>query len=134
MKIKTIFKINMGLLFLQVLPLLISLFSPEFKMMLMSDGFGESVSQDEVVMFEQFALVLGLIVIGIIAFLYGALSFNDLDTLKRVSFLFFALSGFFALPDLINVFTGQPTAPAPVIFMGLVCLGLFYYGSKKGTI
>ena len=92
MKIKTIFKINMGLLFLQVLPLLISLFSPEFKMMLMSDGFGESVSQDAVVMFEQFALVLGLIVIGIIAFLYGALSFNDLDTLKRVSFLFFALS------------------------------------------
>ena len=49
-------------------------------------------------------------------------------------FLLFALTGFFALPDLINVFTGQPTAPLPVILMGLVTLGLFYFGSKKGTI
>jgi len=29
---------------------------------------------------------------------------------------------------------GQPTAPLPVIIMGLITLGLFYYGSKKGTI
>lgn len=134
MKIKTIFKINMVILFLQVLPLLISLFSPEFKMMLMSDAFEGDPAQDTVIMFEQFALVLGLIVIGMITFIYGSLSFNDLDTLKRLSFLFFALAGFFALPDLINVFTGQPSAPLPVIIMGLVSIGLFYYGSKKGTI
>ena len=134
MKIKTIFKINMVILFLQVLPLLISLFSPEFKMMLMSDAFEGEPAQDTVIMFEQFALVLGLIVIGMITFVYGSLSFNDLDTLKRLSFLFFALAGFFALPDLINVFTGQPSAPLPVIIMGLVSIGLFYYGSKKGTI
>ncbi|MGB2305941.1 MAG: hypothetical protein ACPH57_01010 [Flavobacteriaceae bacterium] len=134
MKIKTIFKINMVILFLQVLPLLISLFSPEFKMMLMSDAFEGEPAQDTVIMFEQFALVLGLIVIGMITFIYGSLSFNDLDTLKRLSFLFFALAGFFALPDLINVFTGQPSAPLPVIIMGLVSIGLFYYGSKKGTI
>lgn len=134
MKIKTIFKINMVILFLQVLPLLISLFSTEFKMMLMSDAFEGEPAQDTVIMFEQFALVLGLIVIGMITFIYGSLSFNDLDTLKRLSFLFFALAGFFALPDLINVFTGQPSAPLPVIIMGLVSIGLFYYGSKKGTI
>ena len=134
MKIKTIFKINMVILFLQVLPLLISLFSPEFKMMLMSDAFEGEPAQDTVIMFEQFALVFGLIVIGMITFIYGSLSFNDLDTLKRLSFLFFALAGFFALPDLINVFTGQPSAPLPVIIMGLVSIGLFYYGSKKGTI
>jgi len=124
----------MVILFLQVLPLLISLFSPEFKMMLMSDAFEGEPAQDTVIMFEQFALVLGLIVIGMITFIYGSLSFNDLDTLKRLSFLFFALAGFFALPDLINVFTGQPSAPLPVIIMGLVSIGLFYYGSKKGTI
>jgi hypothetical protein len=85
-------------------------------------------------MFEQFALVLGLLILGVISFIYGALSFNDINILKRISFLLFALTGFFALPDLINVFTGQPTAPLPVILMGLVTLGLFYFGSKKGTI
>lgn len=134
MKIKTIFKINIALLFLQALPLYISLFSPEFKMMLTSDAFGSDPSPDALIIFEQFALVIGLLVLGVISLLYGSLSFNDVGVLKRLSFLFFALSGFFALPDLINVFTGQPTAPLPVIIMGLVTVGLFYYGSKKGTI
>tara|TARA_B100001769_G_C21805481_1_gene438357 strand:- start:43 stop:447 length:405 start_codon:yes stop_codon:yes gene_type:complete len=134
MNIKTIFKINMVVISFQVLPLIISLFSPEFKMMLISDAFDENVSKDTIVMFEQFALVLGLTVIGIITVIYGTLSFNDLDTLKRLSLLFFALAGFFALPDLINVFTGQPTAPIPVIILGLISIGLFYYGSQKGTI
>jgi len=134
MKIKTIFKINIALLFLQALPLYISLFSPEFKMMLTSDAFGSDPSQDALIIFEQFALVIGLLVLGVISLIYGSLSFNDISVLKRLSFLFFALSGFFALPDLINVFTGQPTAPMPVIIMGLVTMGLFYYGSKKGTI
>jgi len=134
MKIKTIFKINIALLFLQALPLYISLFSPEFKMMLTSDAFGSDPSPDALIIFEQFALVIGLLVLGVISLIYGSLSFNDVSVLKRLSFLFFALSGFFALPDLINVFTGQPTAPLPVIIMGLVTMGLFYYGSKKGTI
>ena len=134
MKIKTIFKINIALLFLQALPLYISLFSPEFKMMLTSDAFGSDPSPDALIIFEQFALVIGLLVLGVISLIYGSLSFNDVSVLKRLSLLFFALSGFFALPDLINVFTGQPTAPMPVIIMGLVTMGLFYYGSKKGTI
>ena len=134
MKIKTIFKINIALLFLQALPLYISLFSPEFKMMLTSDAFGSDPSPDALIIFEQFALVIGLLVLGVISLIYGSISFNDISVLKRLSFLFFVLSGFFALPDLINVFTGQPTAPLPVIIMGLVTMGLFYYGSKKGTI
>ena len=124
----------MVIIALQVLPLIISLFSPEFKIMLMTDAFGEVPSKDAIVMFEQFALVLGLTVIGIIIFLYGSLSFNDEGTLKRLSLLFFVLAGFFALPDLINVLSGQPTAPIPVIVLGLLSMGLFYYGSKKGTI
>ena len=123
----------MVIIALQVLPLIISLFSPEFKIMLMTDAFGDEPSKDAVVMFEQFALVLGLTVIGIIILLYGSLSFNDEATLRRLSLLFFALAGFFALPDLINVINGQPTAPLPVIILGLLSMGLFYYGSKKGT-
>ena len=121
-------------MFLQALPLYISLFSPEFRMMLTTDAFGSDPSPDAIIIFEQFALVLGLLVLGIISLIYGSLSFNDISVLKRISSLLFVLSGFFALPDLINVFTGQPTAPLPVIVMGLVTLGLFFYGSKKGTI
>ncbi len=134
MNIKTIFKINMGIIILQALPLIISLFSQEFKMMLMADFFGGEPSQDAVVMFEQFALVLAFVIVGIITVIYGSLSFNDINTLKRLSFLFFALAGFFALPDLINVFRGVPAAPLPVIILGLISIGLFYYGSKKGTV
>jgi len=134
MKIKTIFKINTFLIFLQGLPLFISWFSPEFKLMLLSDVFGNNPSTDAIVMFDQFALVLGLVVIGIMAMLYGSLSFNDLGVLKRLSLLYFALAGFFALPDLISFIKGNPTAPLPVIILGLICTGLFYYGSKKGTL
>lgn len=102
--------------------------------MLLSDVFGNNPSSDAILMFDQFALVLGLVIIGIISLLYGSLSFNDLEVLKRLSFLYFALSGFFALPDLISVLKGEPTAPLPVIILGLITVGLFYYGSRKGTV
>jgi len=134
MKIKTIFKINIALIFLQALPLYISLFSIDFKMTLMGDFFGSDPSPDALIMFDQFALVLGLTILGVISLIYGALSFKDIKVLKRISFLLFALAGFFALPELINVFTGNPSAPLPVIIMGLISVGLFYYGSKKGTV
>lgn len=134
MKIKTIFKINILLIFLQGLPLFISWFSPEFKSMLLVDAFGDNPSSDAVLMFEQFALVLGLVVIGIITAIYGSLSFDNLEVLKRLSLLYFAIAGFFALPDLISAIKGEPTAPLPVIVLGLISVGLFYFGSKRGTI
>ena len=134
MKIKTIFWLCASLIFIQGIPLFLSLFSSEFKMMLIADAFGANPSADAVIMFETFALVVGLLVLGIIFIIIGATSFTDLDTLKRVSFLLFVLSGFFALPDLIGFIKRDPTAPLPVIILGLVTLGLFYYGSKKGTV
>ena len=45
----------------------------------------------------------------------------------------FNLAGFLHF-DLISAFKGEPTAPLPVIVLGLIGLGLFYYGSRKGTI
>jgi predicted membrane channel-forming protein YqfA (hemolysin III family) len=134
MKIKTIFWLCASLIFIQGIPLFLSLFSAEFKMMLIADALGANPSADAVIMFETFALVVGLLVLGIIFIIIGATSFTDLETLKRVSFLLFVLSGFFALPDLIGFIKGDPTAPLPVIILGLVTLGLFYYGSKKGTV
>jgi hypothetical protein len=60
MKIKTILKISIALLFLQLVPLLISFFSPEFKLALITESFGNTPSQDAVKMFELFSLVVGL--------------------------------------------------------------------------
>ena len=134
MKIKTIFKINIALIFLQGLPLFITWFSNEFKMILLADVFGNNPSKDVIMMFDQFALVLGLVIIGIIALIYGSLSFNDMNVLRRLSLLYFVLAGFFALPDLLSALKGEPTAPLPVIILGLISMGLFYYGSKKGSI
>ena len=134
MKIKTIFRICAALIFIQGIPLFLSLFSPEFKLMLIADAFGANPSADAVTMFETFALVVGLLVLGIIFLIIGVTSLTDLDTLKRISFLLLVLAGFFSLPDLIGFINGDPTAPLPVILLGLVTMGLFYYGSKKGTI
>ena len=134
MRIKTIFWLCATLIFIQGLPLFLSLFLPEFKMMLIADAFGADPSADAVTMFETFALVVGLLVLGIIFVIIGATSFTDLVTLKRVSFLLFVLSGFFALPDLIGFINGDPTAPFPVIIIGLATIGLFFYGSKRGTV
>ena len=133
MKIKNIFFICAALIFIQGFPLFLSMFSPEFKIMLINDAFGGSPSADAIIMFESFALVVGLIVVGMIFLIVGATSIKDLDTLKRLSFLFFVLAGFFSLPDLISFIKGDPTAPLPVIILGLVTMGLFYYGSKKAT-
>ena len=127
MKIKTIFWICIFLIFLQGLPLFISILSPEFKLNLVTEAFGSNPSDDALVIFNTFALVVGLLVIGIIFFVIGAMKFRELETLRRMSFLFFMLQGFFALPDLISVLKGEPTAPLPVIMMGLVTMGLFYY-------
>lgn len=134
MKIKTIFWICISLIFLQGLPLFLSIISPEFKLTLVSDAFGSNPSEDAIIIFNTFTLVVGLLVIGIIFLIIGTMSFTEINTLKRMSFLFFVLQGFFALPDLISFLKGEPTAPLPVIIMGLITLSLFYYGSKKGTI
>ena len=134
MKVKTIFKINLVLIFIQILPLLLSLFIPEVLNTLVKDACGQTPSPDAVKMFETFALVLGLTIIGLMFVIFGTMSFNEIDVLKKLSFLFFVISGFFALPDLIGFFKGDPTAPLPVIILGLVVIGLFYYGSKKGTL
>ena len=134
MKIKTIFWICISLIFLQGLPLFLSILSPEFKLILVSEAFGGNPSEDAIVIFNTFTLVVGLLVIGIIFLILGTMKFTDLNTLRKMSFLFFVLFGFFAIPDLINFLRGEPTAPLPVIILGLITMGLFYYGSKKGTI
>ena len=133
MKIKAIIKISIALLFLQLVPLLISFFSPEFKLALITESFGNTPSQDAVKMFELFSLVVGLMGIGICLLMYGVLTFTDLMVLRRLSFLFFVLMGFFALPDLIGAIKGNPTAPLPVIILNLIMIVLLLYGSKRGT-
>ena len=134
MRIKTIFKINMILIFIQAISLVLGLFIRDLLNSLFLDAFGEVSSADAIKMFVTFSLVLGLTIIGIIFLTYGSLSFNDLVILKRLSFLFFVLTGFIVFPDLIAICKRDPIAPLPIIIFGLITLGLFYYGSKKGTL
>ena len=134
MKIKTIFWIAITCLFIQLLPLLATFFSPEFKLMLVSDVFGNEPSSDAITMFDQFAFVLSFVGLGFISMIFGAFSFVDLESLRKVSFLFFIFSIFWTLPDLLNLILGEPAAPIPIIILGLIQVGLFYYGSKKGFV
>ena len=134
MKIKTIFWIAITCIFLQLLPLLATFFSPEFKLMLVSDVFGNEPSSDAITMFDQFAFVLSFVGLGFISMIFGAFSFDDLESLRKVSFLFFIFSIFWTIPDLLNLILGEPAAPIPIIILGLIQVGLFYYGSKKGVV
>ena len=134
MKIRIVFWIAAVSTFLQALPLYLSMFSKEFKLILIGDFFGGSPSTDAVVMFDQFALVVGLLALGFSFICIGATKLKDLVELRRISFLLFVFSGFFALPDLISVSQGNPTAPLPVIILGLTNMVLLYYGYKKGVI
>ena len=135
MKIKTIFKIVIAIGILQIMPLIISLFSTEFSIMLTTDTFGFKPSDDAMLMFENFALVLSFVFVGIIFHMIGAMSFNDESVLRRLSFLYFVLFGFLSATDLVAAIQGSNmAAPIPVIILGLVSLGLLYYGSKKGTV
>ena len=134
MKIKTIFKIVIAIGILQIMPLIISLFSPEFSIMLTTRTFGFTPSDDAMLMFENFALVLSFVFVGIIFHMIGAMSFNDESVLRRLSFLYFVLFGFLSATDLVAAIQGSNmAAPIPVIILGLISLGLLYYGSKKGT-
>ena len=134
MKIKTIFWIAITCIFVQLLPLLATFFSPEFKLMLVSDVFGNEPSYDAITMFDQFAFVLSFVGLGFISMIFGAFSFDDLESLRKVSFLFFIFSIFWTLPDLLNLILVEPAAPIPIIILGLIQVGLFYYGSKKGVV
>ena len=134
MKIKTIFWISITCIFIQLLPLLATFFSPDFKLMLVSDALGSEPSSNSITMFDQFAFVLSFIGLGFISIIFGAFSFNDLESLRKVSFLFFIFSIFWTLPDLLNFILGEPAAPIPIIILGLIQVGLFYYGSKKGFV
>ena len=135
MKIKTIFKIVIAISILQIMPLIISLFSPEFRIMLATYTFGNTPSDDAMQMFENFALVLSFVFTGVIFHMIGSMSFTDESVLRRQSFLYFVFFGFVSSTDLVAVLQGSNmTAPLPVILLGLVSLALLYYGSKKGIV
>ena len=135
MKLKHIFTITAVLTFLQALPVYIAMVMPEMKDMLMEDAFGTeiNVTKELTMMMDSFMLVVGLLYTGIAFAMIGARSVSDLTSKKRISFLFFVIAGFAALPDLIAALKGEPTAPLPVILLNLAVIGLLFYGSQKAT-
>ena len=93
MKIKTIFTTVAVITFLQLLPLLLSLINPDFKAMLMLDIFGDSPSADALKFFDNFAMVLGTLILGLIFLLIGSMSFKDEAILRRLCFLYSVVWG-----------------------------------------
>lgn len=134
MKFKTIFGISIAIGMLQLVPLIGSLISADFKQSLLQEVFKNPPSVESVAVFQVFIVVTGLGYLGYLFMMIGALSFKDLDVLRRLSFLFFVGSGFWLLPDLFNAIAGAGTAPLPVIILNLIQIGLLFYGSRKGTI
>ena len=135
MKMKTIFTTVAVITFLQLLPLLLSLINPDFKAMLMLDIFGDSPSADALKFFDNFAMVLGTLILGLIFLLIGSMSFKDEAILRRLCFLYSVVWGFFCIPDLVSFITNDGmAAPLPVVIMGIFSYGLLLYGSKKGTV
>ena len=55
--------------------------------MLMADDVGDTPLETSVIMFEQFALVVGSMALGMVFMLIGATSFTDQAVLRRISFL-----------------------------------------------
>ena len=108
---------------------------PDMKNMLMEDAFGSEINytKELTMMSDSFFLVVGTLYTGIAFAMIGAISIADITAKKRVSFLFFIITGFAALPDLISAIKSEPTAPLPVILMNLIVIGLFFYGSQKAT-
>ena len=134
MKIKTIFWIASLLLFFQISPLIGTMFSDELKSSLITDALGLDVSNDTIIMFDTFALVVSSTVVGIIFLILGSLRIRNLSALRRLSFLLFVVMGFFALPDLIFWIIGKPTAPLLVILANFLTMGILIYGAKRGNI
>ena len=99
------------------------------------NAFGSEINytKELTMMSDSFFLVVGMLYTGIAFAMIGAISIADITAKKRVSFLFFIITGFTALPDLITAIKSEPTAPLPVILMNLIVIGLFFYGSKKAT-
>ena len=135
MNLKQIFTVAAVLTFLQALPIYIAMVIPEMKDILMEDAFGTEINytKELTMMMDSFMLVVGLLYTGIAFAMIGASSISDLTSKKKMSFLFFVIAGFGALPDLIGALKGDPTAPIPVIILNLAVVGLLFYGSQKAT-
>jgi ABC-type Na+ efflux pump permease subunit len=101
----------------------------------MLDIFGDSPSADALKFFDNFAMVLGTLILGLIFLLIGSMSFKDEAILRRLCFLYSVVWGFFCIPDLVSFITNDGmAAPLPVAIMGIFSYGLLLYGSKKGTV
>ena len=101
----------------------------------MEDAFGSKINHTKelTMMMDSFMLVVGLLYTGIAFVMIGTRSISDRTAKKRVSFLFFVIAGFAALPDLIAAIKAEPIAPLPLILMNLVVIGLLFYGSQKAS-
>ena len=134
MKLNTIIFIAGIMTALIVLPVLIAFVSPEMKTFFIEDAFGD-ISDNEKAMeiADMFFLILGLISIGIVILVFGALKIPDIESKKLVCLLLGILLFFFALPDFIGVVQNKAHAPYPIMAMNTIVFISLFYGWRKGV-
>ena len=104
---------------------------------LINQSFGEGSEITNVTALKiskTFMSVFPFIGLGISAIILGLNKITDLELARKMCFYVAIFMGLFALPDVINQFTGLLTQPVPAIVINYACMGLLLYGSKKGTV
>ena len=134
-KIKTLLLISGIIDILQVLPLLLALFSAEMKTFFMEDAVKGS-SQNPVAseVFSTFIFVFAFLGLAYIACVFIARSFNNIEVLQKSALLLAILHLAWTLPDFVSIVLNKPHAPLPVMIISLVPVAALFYGWKGGEL
>ena len=134
MKLNTIILVAGIMTALIVLPVLIAFVSPDMKAFFIEDAFGDIRDNEKAMeIADTFFLILGLISIGIVILVFGALKIPDIESKKLVCLLLGILLFFFALPDFIGVIQNKAHAPYPIMAINTIVFISLFYGWKKGV-
>ena len=137
MKIKIIYWITIVVLLLQCLPGFAVFFSEEIGQQLIDQSFGNGNSitnEDALRISKTFMSVFPFIGLGVVIIILGLNNIKEQELARKLCVYVAAFMGLFALPDLINLFTDLLSQPVPMIVINFACMGLLFYGSKKGTV
>ena len=134
MKLNTIILVAGIMTALIVLPVLIAFVSHDMKAFFIEDAFGDIRDNEKAMeIADTFFMILGLISIGIVILVFGALKIPDIKSKKLVCLLLGILLFFFALPDFIGVIQNKAHAPYPIMAINTIVFISLFYGWKKGV-
>ena len=112
----------------------IAFVSHDMKAFFIEDAFGDIRDNEKAMeIADTFFMILGLISIGIVILVFGALKIPDIKSKKLVCLLLGILLFFFALPDFIGVIQNKAHAPYPIMAINTIVFISLFYVWKKGV-